>query len=82
MMREWLTKRVTVTEAEAAHMHEGVPFGYCNREWVAFKEKILPGDQLWEFRSPNESWAIMGGRAGIALVRGGEVIASLVTRMN
>ena len=43
---------------------------------------LQEGDELWEFRSPRESWANMAGRAGIALVRNGEVVASIVTRMN
>jgi len=40
------------------------------------------GDELWEFRSPVESWEHLAGRAGIALVRQGEIINFIVTMMN
>jgi len=40
------------------------------------------GDELWEFCSSWESWQKLAGRAGIALVRNGEVVASVDTMMN
>ena len=82
MQKAWLVKKVTVEEAEAAHMHDGVAFGRGNTSWAALKSQMLSGDELWEFRSPKESWAHMCGRAGICLVRDGEVISSKVTLMN
>jgi hypothetical protein len=79
MNKEWLTTKTTVAELEAKHMHKGKPFGYQNAKWEALKAKIVNGDELWEFSSPPESWRSLAGRAGVALVRDGEVIDSIVT---
>jgi hypothetical protein len=50
--------------------------------WEALKRKMRPGDELYKFTSPRETWANLAGRAGIALVRQGEVIATMITRMS
>ena len=63
-------------------MHDGIPFGFTNWQWVTLKSKMIPGDELWEFRSPPDSWAHLCGRAGVSLVRDGQVIDSIVTLMN
>jgi hypothetical protein len=88
-VKDWLQKRVTVVEIEAAHMvrndwlgPDPVPFGFVNNKWRALLAEMQEGDELWEFSSSRESWAHFGGRAGVALVRHGEVVSSLVTTMN
>ena len=43
---------------------------------------IKPGDELWTFMSPPDSWKNLAGRAGIALVRDGKPVSILVTFMN
>jgi hypothetical protein len=43
---------------------------------------MQPGDQLWTFTSSWQSWRDLAGRAGIALVRKGQIIERLVTMMN
>lgn len=43
---------------------------------------MQPGDQLVHFVSSADSWKHLAGRAGIALVRDGKVIAAMVTMMN
>jgi hypothetical protein len=40
------------------------------------------GDELWEFSNSLDSWEDMAGHAGIALVRGGRIIDSIITCMN
>jgi hypothetical protein len=40
------------------------------------------GDELRTFSTNNESWDNMAGRAGVSLVRNGETIYSIVTKMN
>lgn len=57
-------------------------FGLGSKQWQLIKKKMQPGDQLYKFRSPPETWANMAGRAGIALVRDGNVIDTLVTALN
>jgi hypothetical protein len=88
-IKDWLQKRLTVAEAEAAHMVKNdwlgpdpVPFGFVNDKWRALVAEMQDGDELWAFSSSQESWARFGGRAGIALIRHGEVVRSLVTTMN
>jgi hypothetical protein len=41
-----------------------------------------PDDELWEFSSSDASWRNVGGRAGVCLVRDGEVIGSILTLMS
>jgi hypothetical protein len=89
MQVEWLRKRITVAEAAARHMihvnrlgPEPVPFGLQNDRWRAMIGEMQHGDELWEFASSPESWQQLAGRAGIALVRNGEIVASIVTMLN
>jgi hypothetical protein len=89
MNKDWLQRKVTVKEAEAENMVTDdrlgqipVPFGFCNEVWLELLAEMQPDDVLWEFSSPLENWQMLCGRAGIALVRGGEIVASIVTEMN
>ena len=57
------------------------------KEWVASKwepfiAEVMPGDEVWRFQSPPETWANMAGRAGYSIVRDGTIIRSLVTLLN
>jgi hypothetical protein len=66
--KAWLTRRLTNEEAE---------------DWRReFRQEMEEGDELWEFNSPAHFWEHLAGRAGIALVRKGEVVASHVTSLN
>jgi hypothetical protein len=58
------------------------PFGGQNDRWEALKTRMQPGDELWTFASSDQSWRDLAGRAGIALVRDGEIIDQLITMMN
>jgi hypothetical protein len=87
--KSWLIKQVTVEEAEAAHMvrndrlgKEPVSFGFQNKQWRALLAQMTKDDELWEYSSPPESWRALAGRAGIALVRNGEVVDSILTMRN
>jgi hypothetical protein len=89
MTRDWLSKRLTVQEIEAEHSvtderlgPDPVPFGFINDRWKKLTAQMQPGDELWSFSSPPETWQRLCGRAGIALVRNGEIIDTLTTRMN
>jgi hypothetical protein len=70
--KEWLRNRITVAEAEAK-------LGGGWREMVASTQA---GDELWEYCSSEHSWEHLAGRAGIALVRKGEVVDAITTVMN
>ena len=91
--KEWLQKSITVAEAEAAYPgitddrvqrfpDAAKPFGFENGEWEALKAQMQPGDELWTFASPAESWQHLAGRSGIALVRDGNPIRVLLGAMN
>jgi hypothetical protein len=91
--KAWLTEKTTVTEAEAANpgiMGERAerfpdaakPFGFQNRQWENLKALMLPRDEIWKFCSPLESWEHLAGRAGVALVRDGVSIRTIVSMMN
>ncbi len=80
---------MTIAEVEAAHMvsnpalgPDPVPFGFLNDRWRALRARVQPGDEVREFCSSRESWQHLAGRAGIALVRDGRAVASLVTMLN
>ena len=87
----WLKRRLTVELAESEHMvlnpHLGtqpIPFGFRNRVWREFIANMREDDELWEYSSPDHFyfWEHFAGRAGIALVRDGEVVDSITTALN
>ncbi len=85
----WLNQRTTVVEAEAAHMvrleklgPDPIAFGFQNGQWREVLALLQPGDELWNYSSPSETWQNLAGRAGIAVVRDGKVVATLMTLMN
>jgi len=91
--KEWLQKPISVAEAEAAYPgirddrvkrfpDAAKPFGFMNAEWESLKAEMQPGDELWTFSSPPESWQDLAGRAGIALVRNGAPVKILLGALN
>ena len=79
----------TVEEIEQNHMVSDkrlgatpLAFGFQNEQWRKLKSQMQDGDVLREFKSPPKTWARMAGRQGIALVRDGKVIDSIVTLLN
>jgi|GEM_PF-856578 hypothetical protein len=88
-IKGWLRDQTTVEAAEREHLVKTdrlgpnpVPFGFMHGEWLRFKGQIRQGDQLWNFCSSGESWEHLAGREGLCLVRGGEIVASIITCMN
>jgi hypothetical protein len=91
--KAWLDKKVTIAEAEAEHpgiKDERVqrlpdaakPVGFKSGQWEAIKAAMQPGDELWTFVSPAESWENLAGRAGIAVVRASNPVMVLTTMLN
>jgi hypothetical protein len=64
----WLVRRLSDEEAALQHPR--------------FRTRRQEGDEVWEFNSPARFWQHLAGRAGIALVRDGEVVDSIITSMN
>jgi hypothetical protein len=83
---EWLIARTTVGEGEHGQLADLRQFvagpvaqGFDRTCWEALKGMVAPGDELWTFRSLPLKWKNRGGRAGVALIRAGQVVGSLVT---
>jgi hypothetical protein len=70
--------RITINQ-RSFDLDTGIP---QTHEWERIKLRMLPGDELWTFSSPPETWQALAGRMGIALVRKGRVIAHAITAMN
>ncbi len=52
------------------------------KEYLSQGKQMQKKDELYEFRSPEESWNSFTGREGIALVRDGKIIADVITLMS
>ena len=72
-----LRHRLTIEEAEAT-------IGACAEgiSWQKLKTAMQPGDELWSFHSPSSTWKALCGRAGVVLVRDGEIQMEIVTMLN
>jgi hypothetical protein len=65
-------ERLTVAEAEARLK----PFSeFKTKAWESLRRQMQPGDELW-------TWGHVLGAGGIALVRNGEVVASMNAWIN
>jgi hypothetical protein len=78
---EWLRRKTTIEEVEEKEITEKSHY-LMLREWRMFKSSMKPGDELWEFCSPQETWAELMGRAGYVILRKGETVAEIVTMEN
>ena len=86
---DWLKRQVTPAQAEAEHLitdealgPDPVPFGYMHSVWLQLLAQMQPGDELWEYRTPPETWGRMCGSAGLVLLRRGKVVAHLLTEFS
>jgi uncharacterized protein (TIGR02996 family) len=52
--------------------HADGPHACVMREWV--EANMQPGDELWEYFNVGESWALLRGEMGYAIVRDGKVV--------
>jgi len=48
-------------------------------KWKPFVADLQPGDEVWRFRSPPETWSSFCGCAGYVVLRCGKIIRSLTT---
>lgn len=91
--QSWLREKIDLLQFERSGtgidpIVEGYPAALTHgryrvrKDLLDLKFLMLPGDELWTFSSPPAYWADLGGRAGIALVRGGRSIGHIITSMN
>lgn len=87
--KEWLLEKISVKQAEEMYMvkneelgPEPVPFGFMNGFWRYFKSIIQEGDELWTFSNSRKEWMQLAGRKGVCIVRDGEIIHSMLTKMS
>jgi hypothetical protein len=89
MLPETFRKCRTKDELESENMlldprlgSSPVVFGFIHDQWMKLVNQMQPGDELWEYSSKKEDWDELIGESGIALVRNGKTIDTIVTRMN
>ena len=93
-IKDWLKTKVNIEDVEKENtceigpdkighpVKEMVVFGYVNNQWLRLKEQWLPGDELWYFSSSTTSFMSLCGRAGYCIMRNGEVVDFVFTRMS
>jgi hypothetical protein len=69
---DMLLRRVTLDDAERAHLVDGVPFGALGAQWKELRAQMQPGDQLWLYRISGA-----GFEEGYAVVRDCRIVRRL-----
>jgi hypothetical protein len=71
----WLVKGVNRVAPESLIRKIDNPdelsFERMHAEWERFKSKMVEGDEIWEWQSPEVSWRVMAGRCGYVIVHQG-----------
>ena len=82
--KDWMKQ--TIEESVLASLKRRLsPDDLLDEEWLQFKDKMLNGDELWYFRTPQETWTKFVPRCGMegyALVRGDKIVAEILTSMS
>jgi hypothetical protein len=76
---EYLTERTTYERAVSENLHDGRPFGHAHDDWERLKAKMQQGDELWYFAPPSQSVMQLWG---LALVRRGQVVSTVLTAVD
>jgi hypothetical protein len=83
-VRDWLVRRLTGSEIDKerigclAASETGTSKSLWARSALAFAkqlESLQDDDEVWEFRSPAESWSHLCGRSGLCIRRNDEILA-------
>jgi hypothetical protein len=77
-----LIVRTNLRDVDAEVMSDPAVVDEFHKTWNEFKSQIKDGDELWSFNSPKATWNQLAGRAGYAIVRGGEVVAAICTMVS
>lgn len=72
----YLTELTTVERAAADNEFGGRPFGHAEDDWRRLLAKRREGDELWHFAPPNRGVIQVWG---VALVRAGRIVSTVVT---
>jgi hypothetical protein len=75
----YLTERTSVECALADNTFDGKPFGNASDDWERLLAKRIEGDELWNFAPPNRNVLQLWG---IALVRSGKVVSTVITAVD
>jgi hypothetical protein len=75
----YLTERTSVERAMEENTFDGKPFGHASDDWDRLLAKRIEGDELWYFAPPNRHVLQLWG---IALVRGGKVVSTVITAVD
>jgi hypothetical protein len=72
---DWLLGPISLAEVEQELAEEGAPDLWL-RQWRAFLESWVPGDELWEYSAVESQpdCAATDFRVGFALVREGKIV--------
>ena len=76
----WLVERVSKEEIVA--MIKPDKLNRLSDELAIIMSEMKPSDEFWHFSSPSKTWANLAGRSGIAIVRNGVPLDSIVLMMN
>jgi hypothetical protein len=85
---EWLGSEILLGEFESEFSKQLnsqsllIPTSRFDSDFSDFILRLQDGDKLVRFSSPDETWQMMMGRAGVALVRNGSSIGCIETMMN
>jgi hypothetical protein len=71
LISQWKVQVVTIADVEAGKTKFDKPNG---QEWDTFKTTIRPGDEVWYFCSPGETWQKNMGWRGYAIFRNDRVV--------
>jgi hypothetical protein len=75
----YLTERTTLERAAADNVCDGKPFGHANDDWLRLLAKRRDDDEFWYFAPPSREvmqfW-------GLALVRSGRVVSTVITAVD
>ena len=58
------------------------PFGFRQKAWEDFKNKIKPGDCLMYFSTNTESWEQLRGRSGYLILRSREIVDVFIVSLS
>ena len=81
LIKKWCTHSVTIAQVE-----QEKEFGWTirkeSKEWLKFRGAFIAGDEILAYKSPHQSWEVLGGVQGYSIFRDGKLLADLPTLEN